>query len=137
MNFLSKIQNKLSSFMYGRYGIDQFYKFVMILTGILLLVEIFVGSYILTLVCFALIAYNIFRCFSKNVYKRQAENRKYLKILGKIKSVFKKKGGKHKDTKTHVFLKCPSCKNTLRLPRVKGKHTVRCPCCKGSFDVKI
>ncbi len=47
------------------------------------------------------------------------------------------KQDKKRYRKTHVFIKCPECKNNLRLPKVKGKHTVRCPVCNASFFVKI
>ena len=33
--------------------------------------------------------------------------------------------------------KCVFCKKVLRLPRIKGSHTVRCPCCDRRFDMTI
>ena len=74
---------------------------------------------------------------SRNVYKRQEENRKFLKLFEKPKKFFELQKCKRRDRKTHVYKKCPSCKNNLRLPKVKGKHTAVCPCCKTRFDVKI
>lgn len=44
---------------------------------------------------------------------------------------------KRRDRKTHVYVKCPSCQNNLRLPKEKGKHIVVCPCCKNRFKIKI
>ena len=30
---------------------------------------------------------------------------------------------------------CPKCKQKIRLPLKKGKHTVKCPNCGNKFDV--
>ena len=42
-----------------------------------------------------------------------------------------------RDRKTHVYRRCPVCKNVLRLPREVGDHGVNCPVCHGHFSVKI
>ena len=34
-----------------------------------------------------------------------------------------------------MYKKCPKCKQKIRLPLKKGKHTVKCPNCGNSFDV--
>ena len=67
----------------------------------------------------------------------EGENEKFIQIMDKPKRFFNLQKCKHRDRKTHVYRKCPSCKNNLRLPKEKGKHTVACPCCKHRFDVKI
>ena len=79
----------------------------------------------------------VFRCFSRNIYKRQAENAKYLKVTTKIRQFFKRQKNRIKYRKTKVYKKCPSCKNILCLPRKKGRHTVKCPSCSHRFDIKI
>lgn len=53
--------------------------------------------------------YIYFRMFSKNIYKRYAENQKYAQLIAPITkkvNFFKKK---RKD-KTHKYYKCPTCK---------------------------
>lgn len=35
------------------------------------------------------------------------------------------------------YATCPNCKATLRLPRQRGKHTVRCPRCNNRFGINI
>ena len=148
MNFLNKLKNFLISFMYGRYGTDNLYNFLTVLTLAIIVINLFLNSFIISLICLALIFWNLFRSLSKNRAKRQAENRIYLKIKGKLLSPFKKARGrakersalakaKKRDKDTHVFIKCPSCKSTLRLPKVKGDHKVGCPRCHKSFDVRI
>ena len=85
----------------------------------------------------ALWAWSLFRMFSRKIYKRRAENEKFLKIWNPIKNKFRLMKNKRRDRKTHVYKKCPKCKAVLRLPKQKGKHTVRCPKCSERFDVKI
>ena len=131
------VRERLARFMMGRNGADAFYHFLVAVCCIIVVVNVFVNSLTLTVVETALIFYAFFRAMSRNVYKRQRENAAFLKILEKPKGFFKLQKAKRRDRKTHVFKKCPSCKNNLRLPRVKGKHTVVCPCCKNRFDVKI
>lgn len=123
--------------MAGRYGIDSLYHFLLVACFVLILVNIFVGSLIISLLEFILLGYATFRIMSKNIYKRQQENLKFLKIIDKPKKFFNLQKCKMRDRKTHVYKKCPSCRNNLRLPKQKGKHTVVCPCCKNRFDVKI
>lgn len=133
----SSIRERIARFMMGRNGADAFYHFLIATCCVIVVVNVFVGSSILALAESALLFYAIFRAMSRNVYKRRRENDVFLKIIAKPKDYFKLQKAKMRDRKTHVFKKCPSCKNNLRLPRQKGKHTVVCPCCKNRFEVKI
>lgn len=128
---------KLMRFMYGRNGYDRICRVLIILCLALAVVNIFVNSWIIMLVEAALIGYTIFRVLSKNVYRRRAEDAKYAKLEDAVLRPFKLMRNKWRDRKTHVYRKCPSCKNVLRLPKRKGKHTVNCPCCHNRFDVKV
>ncbi len=130
-------RERIARFMAGRYGIDRLYHFLLVLCFILIVVNLFVGSIIISALEFALLIYATWRVLSRNVYKRQKENLAFLKIIEKPTAFFKLIKCKWRDRKTHVYRKCPSCKNNLRLPKQKGKHTVVCPCCRNRFDVKI
>lgn len=130
-------RERIASFMIGRYGVDRLYYFLLAVCLVLIVINIFVNSYIISLTETLLFAFAIYRVFSKNIYKRQQENAKFSKIAEKIKSFIKLQKCKKRDRKTHVYRKCPICKNNLRLPKEKGSHTVICPCCKNRFDVKI
>ena len=130
-------RQRIARFMYGRYGMDQLYNFTLIACLVLLVINIFVRSYIISLVEYALLIWALWRTFSKNIVKRRIENQKYLQIQGKVVKFFDLIRCRFRDRKTHVYRKCPGCKNNLRLPRKKGTHTVNCPCCHKSFDVTI
>ena len=53
----------------------------------------------------------------------------------KIIKLFDYNKKKYKDRNTHMYKKCPKCKQKIRLPLKKGKHTVKCPNCGNRFDV--
>lgn len=130
-------RERITRFMAGRYGIDRFYHFLIILCFAIILINAFLHSIILSLVELAILAYATFRLMSRNIYKRQQENAAFLKIAEKPMQFINLQKCKRRDRKTHVYKKCPSCRNNLRLPKEKGAHTVVCPCCKHRFEVKI
>ena len=142
------IRDRIADFMYGRNGVDDFYHFLFWIIIILSLVNLCFKSWVITAITSLLLIYSIFRVLSKNVYRRQKENQIYLKCRGKLLGAYRKAiklltsrialiNNKWRDRKTHVYKKCPRCKNTLRLPKLKGKHTAACPCCDARFDVTI
>jgi hypothetical protein len=123
--------------MMGRYGIDRLYYLLLAVCSVIIVINVFVSSFILSMLEFAIFGFAIFRVMSKNIYKRQRENEAFIKIIDKPKKYFNLQKCKKRDKDTHVYKKCPACKNNLRLPKQKGEHTVVCPCCKHRFDIKI
>ena len=132
-----KFADKVIRFMYGRNGNDKLNQALFWVYFTLLLVNIFLNSIILWVIELLFVALYMFRFLSRNIYRRQAENRKFLKIWNKFTGFFKLQKNKFRDRKTHVYRKCEHCRATLRLPKKKGKHTVRCPQCNKTFSVKI
>ena len=130
-------RERISKFMMGRYGTDELYYFLLGICFVLIIANLFIRSYIVSAIESLVFFYSFFRFLSRDVYKRRAENEKFLKLFDKPKDFFNLQKCKKRDKKTHIYKKCPACKNNLRLPREKGKHTVVCPCCKNRFDVKI
>ena len=130
-------RERIARFMAGRYGVDRLYYFLLAICLILIVINFFANLYIIYIVESALFAFAFFRVMSRNIYKRQQENEKFIRLTEKPKKLFNLQKCKLRDRETHVYRKCPSCKNNLRLPKQKGKHTVVCPCCKYRFDVKI
>ena len=130
-------RQRVAAFMYGRNGFDELCAFIWILCLVLLAVNLIFTSVIISAVETALMVYTIFRSMSRNLYKRQKENAAFMKMRSKFTGFFKILQNKWRDRKTHVYRKCKICRNVLRLPKVKGKHTVNCPCCHNRFDIKI
>ncbi len=142
---MGKLKEKLTAFFYGRYGIDQLYKFLFALWLIIIVLSTVLGffeataaaSTVLYFVSVVLVVYMFFRVLSKNYAARRKENDRYLAVYNKIAAWFRLQKRKFKERKTHSFKKCPGCKKTVRLKKVKGEHTVRCPMCSCTFKVKF
>lgn len=128
-------------FMNGRYGTDTLNKFLFALFIVLWVINIFVFNLaarsIIRLIELVILALSMFRSLSRNINKRSAENRKFLKYYNPAKSWIKLSIRKFKDRKEYRYLKCPVCKSQLRVKNKKGIHTVRCPRCGSEFDKKI
>lgn len=131
---------KLRQFFYGRYisyGIDLLTKVLAAVCIILSIINLIVSSLLIYFFETALFIWMFYRLFSKNIYKRQEENRKFSNIFSKINNRFALRRRMHNDRETHIYKKCPHCSVMLRLPRRQGEHTVNCPRCKNNFKVKV
>lgn len=133
---MNKFMYKMANFFQGRYGIDELYKFLFILFWIIAILSLFIRNPIIYLIEMLICVFMIYRALSRNIYKRQNENMKYLKIRDKVKGKINLQKRKWADRNTHIYRKCPNCKAEIRLPKKKGKHVCTCPSCKKDFDVK-
>ena len=130
-----KFGDRYIKFMKDRYGIDELYKFLLLICFVLLVINTFVSNNIIRLFEVLLIVIIFYRYMSKNIKLRKKENDKYLEIKDKIIKLFDYNKKKYKDRNTHMYKKCPKCKQKIRLPLKKGKHIVKCPNCGNRFDV--
>ncbi|MCI8304714.1 MAG: hypothetical protein HFF52_08815 [Lawsonibacter sp.] len=129
------IRNAIQRFMYGRYGNDQLNLFLMTIFLLLYLGFVFTRLELLYWVNFALLLFSLFRMLSRNIMARRAENARFMKAAGPFLSWLRLRRNIHRD-KEHVYFKCPSCGQQLRVPRGKGKITVTCRGCGASFQEK-
>ena len=134
---MNKFMYKMAIFFQGRYGIDELYKFLFLVFWIVAILSLFIRNPIIYLLEILICFFMLYRALSRNIYKRQNENAKYLKIRNKVKSKIKLQKRKWDDRKTHIYRKCPNCKAKIRLPKKKGKHVCTCPSCKKDFDVIV
>ena len=130
------MKERIAKFMAGRYGNDQLNKALLIADLILLVLgTVFsksVGGILLPL-AFVLLGYIYFRMFSRNIYKRQEENGKYLRRKYQITSRLNVLKERWKQRKEYKFFTCPSCHTVLRVPRGRGKLKIVCRKCGTSF----
>lgn len=129
------MKEKLYRFMMGRYGNDQFNRFLMILAMICCVLSLFrvPGVYLIGLLC---LVYVYFRMLSRNTYKRSLENNKYLQCEYKVRRWFSGLKRDMHQRRTHHIYRCPSCRQKIRIPRGKGKIEIRCPKCGQTFIKK-
>jgi ribosomal protein S27E len=134
MNFFYKISSAINRFLYGRNGFDALGIAALIASFVLSIFRwIPLAGFIIWLVQTAMLVYVVFRIMSKNIAARRAENLVFKGILDKIKNEFSNWKIRHESAGTHKFFKCPGCKNTLRVPKGKGKVYVTCPRCGERF----
>lgn len=124
--------NKIAKFMYGRYGIDDLYKFYAKVFFCLVLINLIFHNTILFYVELFIFVIMVYRVLSKNIYKRNSENQKFLKIKKIFLKPFKNIKRNYVDRHKYVYKKCHRCKTTLRLPlpSKRGINHVKCPECK-------
>lgn len=125
--------NWLQRFMAGRYGSDQLNFALLVLCLLLSLISQITGLYVLLLISYLPLLIAIFRMFSRNIYKRRAENAWFLKLWTPVKTWFVQRFTMLRQSKQYRFFKCPSCRATVRVPRGKGKIQIRCPHCGNTF----
>ena len=125
--FRMRLSMGFRQFMVGRYGTDKLNSVILTAGLIVCLAGVFFGgnfSGMFTIVSYSLMFWALFRTFSRNTYKRYQENRKFLMFLERIKD------------REHRYFSCPKCKQTVRVPRGKGKLAITCPRCKERFIKK-
>lgn len=140
---MNRFRYKLYEFMQGRRGMDQLNHFLIRAALIMLLVALLCRRitilYILTYYGgLFILFYGYFRMLSRNIYKREMENNKFLAWRYKRNQ---KRGYQQQyqnvDFERFVYFQCPSCGQKMRAPRKKGKIRIQCHSCGTSFEKKV
>lgn len=126
----------LRKFMIGRYGMDQLNFAIFVASITVAFISMFSNSAVISIISWILFFLYFFRVFSKNTAKRYKENEYFLKYFKPWQNWYYKKKNQLKDSKTHKYYKCPSCKQTIRVPKGKGKISITCPKCRNEFVKK-
>lgn len=121
-----KLGDALRRFMYGRYGTDSLNKALLIVALVLMFLAIVGGRFVPWLslagtLAYVPLVYSIFRMYSRNIEKRRRENAAWQRFLLPLKD------------RNNRYFKCPKCRQTVRVPRGKGKINIRCPKCNERF----
>ena len=118
--------------MYGRNGFDAL-SIALLLAALILncinkvtyaLAHVTLLYGLLSLPVYALFFYSLFRVLSHNLPARRAELRKWQTFLTRLKD------------RENRYFHCPNCKQTVRVPRNRGKLNIRCPKCGERFTRK-
>lgn len=125
-----RFSESLRRFMYGRCGVDQLNLFLLSVVIFLSLASVIlsviggvctlIGMLVNLLSHLILLCY-LFRFLSRNLEKRILENRRFLSLFSRIKD------------RQNRYYRCPNCKQTVRVPRGRGKVCIKCPRCNEKF----
>lgn len=122
--------------MYGRHGADRLTMGQAILLLVLGVVSLFtrgVAATVLWVLQLAVLAWMLFRMFSRNHAKRAKEDLWFANLMS---SVSKKFGffKQRLSDRSNKYFRCPRCRARLRVPKGRGVITVTCPKCGNRFD---
>ena len=124
----TKMAYSLRRFMEGRYGNDKLNNAILGGALVMVILALFIRNPLVNLILhgisYALMFWSIFRTLSRNTYKRYQENRQFLKTLDRARD------------REHRYFECPKCRQTVRVPRGKGKIAITCPRCREKFVKK-
>ena len=141
-------KEKMRQFLVGRYGGDSLNTALSVFSLVSFITAVIVraaskttAGLVISLVFYALalaaIVLTTFRTFSKNLTARRAEYEWFRK---NIIAPFTKRTNEIKTRRaqsaTHKFFKCPKCRQTVRVPKGKGKIRITCPKCGEVFIKK-
>ena len=130
------MKEKFLRFMAGRYGSDQFSRFLSFLSLALIVLNLFLRSSFLWLLGIAALILVYVRMFSKNYEKRRRENERYLQLKYRLTGWARNWLDRQKQRRDYAFFRCPACHAMLRVPRGKGRIRVTCRKCGNAFERK-
>ena len=119
----------LHKFMLGRYGPDHLCIAMIIFSFVLSLLYSILGYLPLVLISYFVFGLTIFRMLSRNIFRRRAENDKFIRYWWPVRTKVKNIAGRVRQLKSHKVFKCSSCGTKLRVPRGIGKLQVSCTKC--------
>jgi predicted RNA-binding Zn-ribbon protein involved in translation (DUF1610 family) len=112
-------------FFIGRNGPDQLSLVIMLLAAIISFIP-WRYIWIVSAVLFAVV---LWRMLSRNVEQRRKENLAFMNLVNKIRTWYYKTKAKSAQRKLYKVFKCPQCGQKLRVPRGKGKVSIKCSKC--------
>lgn len=119
-----RMRDSLQRFMLGRYGIDELNIFLLGLGMVLCLTGSFARHTLIYFLAYVPLLLSVFRMFSRNIERRRAENAWLQRLLRRLRD------------RSHRYFHCPNCRQTVRVPKGKGKISIRCPKCGQNFVKK-
>ncbi len=139
---MGRLSMMIANFMRGRYGMDTFNRFLLIVTLVLIILDIFVGWRWVDILTVILLIYIYARMFSRNISRRAAENQKFLAMTNRFRGG---NGGGASGTssgfgnrdKNHKIFRCPGCGSKLRVPKGAGTIIISCPHCNTKFNKTV
>ena len=143
MGFFRQMANGMVRFMYGRNGMDQLNRALLVVYLLLcvvrtLVIVLFRSALlyrIADLLLWVMMVLILFRMLSKNLPRRRQENQKWITWWWGVKNRSSGARARHAD-KDHKYFTCKNCKAICRVPVGKGKIIITCPKCGAQIHAK-
>ena len=119
--------------MIGRYGMDQLNQYLMYGVLILLVLNIFLDSFLLRAWAIIGIVYMYLRMLSRNINRRFQENQAIQGLLFRAGQLYKRFRFDAGEARKYKIFRCPGCGQKVRSPRGHGKVSIHCPKCGRDF----
>lgn len=93
------------------------------------------SQFLIALAAFILL-YEIYRILRPGVEKRREENAAYLQMKARVKAWLAMQKSRFDGRNTYRYFQCPSCRQSLRVPKGRGTVMITCPKCHAQFEKK-
>ena len=132
-SMLQRFSESMRRFLYGRNRVDQLNIFLLVAALVLSVLSLILSRFgpvcaiiglVVNLGSYVLLFWYIFRFLSRNLEQRALENRRFLTWKSRITD------------RNHRYYRCPNCKQTVRVPKGRGKICIKCPKCSEKFIKK-
>ena len=133
------MRDMISQFFIGRNGFDALNKLLLGLSVVLWIGSRFTSGGLYTLLFYGFLAaagFCIFRCLSRNITRRQEENRRFTGMADRFRGSSETFSNRREQYMEYKVFKCPSCGMKMRVPRGEGKIRVTCRQCGAVFEKK-
>lgn len=159
-NFFNSMNDKLNQLMIGRNGSDKLARWSLGIAVALTIINMFLPNIICSVASYALLAYCLFRMFSRNIDAREEENEKFENLFSRFRGKTSRNrsnstgtsnasgsagasntskthaSSARKNTATTLYFTCDACGQSLSVPKGKGTLKVTCPKCKHQTTIK-
>lgn len=91
----------------------------------------------------ALFALGLWRCFSRNIGRRAQEERAFDMLWVRLRQQWRRiqerfnAQRRMKKDKDYIVIRCPRCRQKLRVPRGKGLIRITCKRCTSKFERRV
>ncbi len=142
-HFMDKFRTGAARFLCGRNGTDQLggallvlYVILVFLRSLLLLFFPYAAlSILFSLLILLLLGTIVFRIFSRNLPRRQAENQRFLRWWNPRAAALSAAAARRRD-RDHRYFRCKRCGTLCRVPRGMGRIEITCPKCRSTMTAK-
>ena len=131
-----KLRARLSAFMIGRNGPDHLSLALLIGCLLLQILGSITRMALFLDLSLLLMVYLIYRMLSRNLTRRQEENRKFLAFLTAQRKAYDQWKLRMSRRREYKYFRCPKCHSLMRMKRGEGEKEIHCPKCQHTFKKK-